>query len=190
VNALTFVGLAAVTLMVMFYALEARSHWFVLAFAVACVLGSIYGFLQGAWPFGVVEAIWAMIAARRWTAQRRFTSVGLETLRRRLRRYHDEDPIERDCRARAERAGRDAEEAKGTPAEQIHRQREARLLLVADKIRCARLVVALDEVVNKPEPPDTDPPRSPAKAQRMTRNATWDEAEPEPPPDNVTSMRR
>jgi hypothetical protein len=48
------------------YALETRSHWFILAFAGACALGSIYGFLQGAWPFGVVEAIWTIVAVRRW----------------------------------------------------------------------------------------------------------------------------
>lgn len=63
---LTFFGLFAVTAMVICYALEARSRWFILAFAVSCVLGSIYGFLQGAWPFGVMEAIWSLIAARRW----------------------------------------------------------------------------------------------------------------------------
>ena len=65
-DSLTLFGLFAVTAMVVCYALEARSTWFVLAFAGACVLGSIYGFLQGAWPFGLVEAIWSTIAARRW----------------------------------------------------------------------------------------------------------------------------
>jgi hypothetical protein len=65
-DVLTSFGLFAVTAMVICYALENRSHWFILAFALACVLGSIYGFLQGAWPFGVVEVIWAAIAARRW----------------------------------------------------------------------------------------------------------------------------
>jgi hypothetical protein len=63
---LTLFGLFAVTLMLVTYALEDRSRWFVLAFAVACALGSIYGFLQGAWPFGLVEAVWAMVALRRW----------------------------------------------------------------------------------------------------------------------------
>ena len=63
---LTIFGLFAVTAMVVCYALENRSHWFVLAFAGSCVLGSIYGFLQGAWPFGLVEAVWSVIAARRW----------------------------------------------------------------------------------------------------------------------------
>ena len=48
------------------YALERRSHWFVLGFAASCALGSVYGFLQGAWPFGVVEAVWSVIALRRW----------------------------------------------------------------------------------------------------------------------------
>ena len=48
------------------YLLEARSHWWVLGFAAGCILGSIYGFLQGAWPFGVVEAIWAVVALLRW----------------------------------------------------------------------------------------------------------------------------
>jgi len=54
---LTLFGLFAVTAMLIFYALENRSPWFILAFALACALGSLYGFLQGAWPFGVVEAI-------------------------------------------------------------------------------------------------------------------------------------
>ena len=65
---LTLFGLVAVTSMMIFYALERRSRWFVLAFAGACLLASIYGFLlPGAWPFGVVEAIWTIIALRRWT---------------------------------------------------------------------------------------------------------------------------
>ncbi|HXC34294.1 MAG TPA: hypothetical protein VNV43_00365 [Candidatus Acidoferrales bacterium] len=65
-DSLTLFGLFAVTAMLVTYALESRSHWFILGFAAACVLGSIYGFLQGAWPFGVVEAIWACVAFRRW----------------------------------------------------------------------------------------------------------------------------
>ena len=64
-------GLFAVTMMLVCYALEDRSRWFVLAFGFACVLGSAYGFLQGAWPFGLVEAIWAMVALRRWDGTRR-----------------------------------------------------------------------------------------------------------------------
>jgi len=63
---LTLFGLIAVTAMLLCYALENRSHWFVLGFAGACALGSVYGFLQGAWPFGVVEAVWCVVAARRW----------------------------------------------------------------------------------------------------------------------------
>jgi hypothetical protein len=64
-DGLTLFGLFAVTAMLVFYALEQRSPFFVLAFAAACGLGSLYGFLQGAWPFGVVEAIWAGVALRR-----------------------------------------------------------------------------------------------------------------------------
>lgn len=63
---LTAFGLFAVTAMLVCYALENRSHWFTLAFAAACALGSVYGFLQGAWPFGVVEAVWAGVAFFRW----------------------------------------------------------------------------------------------------------------------------
>ena len=63
---LTILGLVAVTAMLVTYALEHRHHGFILAFAGSCALGSIYGFLQGAWPFGLVEAIWALVAARRW----------------------------------------------------------------------------------------------------------------------------
>jgi hypothetical protein len=71
---LTLFGLFAVTLMLVTYALEDRSRWFILAFAVACALGSIYGFLQGAWPFGLVEAIWAVVALRRWSVKRRLNA--------------------------------------------------------------------------------------------------------------------
>jgi len=63
---LSLFGLFAVSAMLVTYALENRSHWFVLLFAVSCGLGSTYGFLQGAWPFGLVEAIWALVAFRRW----------------------------------------------------------------------------------------------------------------------------
>lgn len=65
-DALTIFGLFAVTAMLVAYALEARSPWYILAFAFACGLGAIYGFLQGAWPFGIVETIWAGVALRRW----------------------------------------------------------------------------------------------------------------------------
>jgi len=64
-------GLFAVTAMLVCYACEDRSPWFVLAFAAACALGSVYGFLQGAWPFGVVEVIWAAVAVRRWSIKAR-----------------------------------------------------------------------------------------------------------------------
>jgi hypothetical protein len=70
-DGLSLFGLSAVSAMLIFYALEDRSPWFILAFAGACALGSLYGFLQGAWPFGVVEAIWAGVAVRRWSRQRR-----------------------------------------------------------------------------------------------------------------------
>ena len=63
---LTFFGLFAVTAMLVFYALEKRHRGFILAFAAACALGSVYGFLQGAWPFGAVEAVWSFVAVRRW----------------------------------------------------------------------------------------------------------------------------
>jgi hypothetical protein len=65
-DGLTAFGLFAVTFMLVCYALEARSRWFTLAFAGGCVLGSVYGFLQGAWPFGLIEAIWAVVAVDRW----------------------------------------------------------------------------------------------------------------------------
>jgi hypothetical protein len=66
-------GLFAVSAMLACYALEKRSHWFILAFAGACALGSAYGFLQGAWPFGLVEAVWSLVAVRRWWHARQQT---------------------------------------------------------------------------------------------------------------------
>ena len=70
-DTLTLFGLFAVSLMLVSYAFEAHSPWWILTFAAACALGSAYGFLQGAWPFGVVEAIWALVALRRWWFARR-----------------------------------------------------------------------------------------------------------------------
>jgi hypothetical protein len=65
-SAVTFFGVVVLTFMMLMYALERRGSRFVLAFAGGCVLSSVYGFLSGAWPFGVVEAVWAMIALRRF----------------------------------------------------------------------------------------------------------------------------
>jgi hypothetical protein len=65
-NLLTLFGLFAVTAMLVCYAFEERSHWFTLAFAAACVLAGVYGLLQGAWPFALVESAWSVVALRRW----------------------------------------------------------------------------------------------------------------------------
>jgi len=65
-TALTLFGLFAVSAMLVCYALEFRSRWWTLAFAGSCLLGSTYGLLQGAWPFGLVEGVWAIVAARKW----------------------------------------------------------------------------------------------------------------------------
>jgi hypothetical protein len=65
-NLLGLFGMFSVTAMLVCYALEDRSPWFILAFAASCALASTYGFLQGAWPFGLVEAIWSLVAMRRW----------------------------------------------------------------------------------------------------------------------------
>jgi hypothetical protein len=69
-DALTLFGLFAVTAMLICYALEEKSSHSILGFAAACALGSIYGFLQGAWPFGLVEGIWAIVAVGRWIKRR------------------------------------------------------------------------------------------------------------------------
>jgi hypothetical protein len=66
VNLLSLFGLFAVTAMLLCYAFENRNRSFTMAFAFACMLGSVYGFLQGAWPFGLIEAVWAVVAIRRW----------------------------------------------------------------------------------------------------------------------------
>jgi hypothetical protein len=65
-DTLTAFGLFAVSMMLFTYTLENRSHWMVFLFAIACALGSAYGFLQGAWPFGLVEGVWSIIALKRW----------------------------------------------------------------------------------------------------------------------------
>ena len=65
-DALTLFGVVSVAAMLVFYAIEDWSAWFVLAFAIACAAASVYGFLQGAWPFGVIEGIWSAVALHRW----------------------------------------------------------------------------------------------------------------------------
>jgi hypothetical protein len=70
VNAITLFGIGALSFMMVMYALERRHPGFIAAFAVGCVLSSAYGLLSGAWPFGAVEAIWAVVACRRFVAAR------------------------------------------------------------------------------------------------------------------------
>jgi len=65
-DGLTLFGLFAVSAMLVCYAMERKSLWWILGFAISCWIGSIYGFLQGAWPFGLIEGIWGFIALRRW----------------------------------------------------------------------------------------------------------------------------
>jgi len=68
-------GAGAVSTMLLAYALEARSHRWVLLFALACACSSLYGWLAGTWPFGVVEGVWAIVALRRWWLRRRGLAV-------------------------------------------------------------------------------------------------------------------
>lgn len=68
---LTAYGVVVLTFMMLMYALERRGPRFVAAFACGCLLSSSYGFLAGTWPFGTVEAVWAVIAFRRWLGLRR-----------------------------------------------------------------------------------------------------------------------
>jgi len=65
---LTLFGLFSSVSMLICYVLERRGRGFILAFAASCALGSSYLFLQGAWPFGGVEAVWALAALIRWRA--------------------------------------------------------------------------------------------------------------------------
>ena len=65
-DALTLFGLAAVTAMLLCYAFESRGAWVTFAFALSCGASSLYGFLQGAWPIGLVEGIWAFVALNKW----------------------------------------------------------------------------------------------------------------------------
>jgi hypothetical protein len=86
---LTIFGAAAVTFMMLMYAFERRGPRFILAFACGCVLSSAYGFLAGTWPFGIVEAVWALIALRRWKAQPLANSEPVPTQRDVSHPLHD-----------------------------------------------------------------------------------------------------
>jgi hypothetical protein len=68
---ITLFGIVALSFMMLMYALEGRGRGFVLAFAAGCLLSSSYGFMSGAWPFGVVEGIWSAIALKRYLTNRR-----------------------------------------------------------------------------------------------------------------------
>jgi hypothetical protein len=69
-DSVTILGVIAVTSMMICYALESRSSWYIIGFAVSCVAASAYGFPQGAWPFGVVELVWSGVALHRWMRAR------------------------------------------------------------------------------------------------------------------------
>ena len=65
-DALTLFGLVTLSVMLVFYAYEDKSHWCVFGFMVSCALASVYAFLQGTWPFGIVEIFWTLVAFKRW----------------------------------------------------------------------------------------------------------------------------
>ncbi|OKO88319.1 hypothetical protein AC629_09855 [Bradyrhizobium sp. NAS80.1] len=73
-DTLTIFGFLSVSAMLLFYALELRGPHYVLAFAAACALSGTYGFLQGAWPFGLVETVWTVVALKRWASRMRPSS--------------------------------------------------------------------------------------------------------------------
>jgi hypothetical protein len=78
-NAVTLFGVLAVSFMLVMYALEQRRPIFILAFALGCLLSSAYGFLSGAWPFGVVELIWSGVALRRYLIRRQWSPGVVES---------------------------------------------------------------------------------------------------------------
>jgi hypothetical protein len=67
---LTVFGVASLTFMMLMYVFEYRGRGFILAFALGCALSSLYGFLSGAWPFGIIEAIWALLAVRKYVSSK------------------------------------------------------------------------------------------------------------------------
>lgn len=75
-NFLTCLGWFASVAMLLSYALEERSHWFTLSFAASCALASAYGLLQGAWPVGLTEAVWTLVAGSKWVARYRSQQTG------------------------------------------------------------------------------------------------------------------
>jgi hypothetical protein len=80
-NAITLFGVFAVSFMTVMYALEQRRPIFILTFAMGCLLSSAYGFLSGAWPFGVVEVIWSGVAVRRYLSRRDSRAAAVRHLR-------------------------------------------------------------------------------------------------------------
>jgi hypothetical protein len=79
IQVLTAFGVTSLVFMMAMYALERRGNAFVAAFALGCALSSAYGFLSGAWPFGSVEAVWTVIALRRWNGQRINAAKGIQS---------------------------------------------------------------------------------------------------------------
>jgi hypothetical protein len=80
-NAVTLFGILAVSFMMVMYALEQRRPIFILAFAIGCLLSSAYGFLSGAWPFGLVEVLWLGVAVRRYLGRRRWSQPAVASRR-------------------------------------------------------------------------------------------------------------
>ena len=59
-------GLVAISIMVISYALERYSSFFIATFALGCVLAAVYAYHLGSYPFLIAESIWAAIAFARW----------------------------------------------------------------------------------------------------------------------------
>jgi hypothetical protein len=65
-NWLAAFGLLAATGILVWCTFWSRSPFIALAVVAMCVLASITRFMHDAWLLGVMEAVWAVIAIRRW----------------------------------------------------------------------------------------------------------------------------
>ena len=73
---LNIFGALILLFMMIFYILEQKSRSYTLAFGVACLGSSLYGWLAGTWPFGVIELAWGIFAFNKWIKIRKNSVAG------------------------------------------------------------------------------------------------------------------
>ena len=80
-DVLMLFGFLTAVLTLLFWMHQGESRSCILALAVCLAAMTVYAFLQGAWPMGMIESVWCAAAVRRWHPSKAIGGAMMKTQR-------------------------------------------------------------------------------------------------------------